>query len=382
MEPLLGKTLPELEEVALACGLKRFAGKQLANWLYVHRAVSFDEMTNISVAGRQRLAELYSVGRHLPVAEAVSADGTRKYLFRVSTSRTAGSASPDKPEQAEYIETVYLPNETSATLCISTQSGCRMGCRFCMTGTLGFCGHLSAADILNQILFFPHVSDNGSPTMATGHLSGFLPLSNIVVMGEGEPMDNISPVLRALEVMTAPYGAAWSPHRITVSTVGAGEGLQRFLRESECGLAISLHNPFAAERAEIMPAERLRPLTTVFSMLRTTDFRHQRRLSFEYIIWSGKNDTLLHARELVRILKPFSPQCRLNLIRFHRSPEPNHQPKLSTQFPPTDEQRMADFAEYMNRNGVTTTCRRSRGQDILAACGMLVNSLQAESKNE
>lgn len=244
-----------------------------------------------------------------------------------------------------------------------------MGCRFCMTGTLGFHGHLSAADILNQIFSIPE-----SET-----------LTNLVYMGEGEPMDNISDVLRSLEVMTADYGCAWSPRRITVSTVGAGEGLDRFLKESECNLAISLHNPFPEERAEMMPAEKLRPLRQVLNWVGQQDFRHQRRLSFEYIVWGGKNDSMRYARELVRLLQPYSPQCRVNLIRFHegvedyRHTEKTVQKDLHNPFPATNMKQMQWLCDYLNQNGVTTTIRRSRGEDILAACGMLVNALRNEN---
>ncbi|MBR1481223.1 MAG: radical SAM protein, partial [Paludibacteraceae bacterium] len=216
MEPLLGKTLQELQDIAESVGLPRFAGKQLAQWLYVKRVSSFDGMSNISLQGRAALAAQYTIGRTAPVREAVSADGTRKYLFRLSTG--------------EYIETVYIPESERATLCVSTQAGCKMGCRFCMTGTLGFHGHLQAADILNQILYFDD-------------------LTNVVFMGEGEPMDNLDNVLRSLHILTADYGCAWSPKRITVSTVGI-PAMKRFLDESECHLAISMHNPFPKERTE------------------------------------------------------------------------------------------------------------------------------------
>lgn len=370
-EVLLGKTLQELQEVALSCGLKKFAGKQIAEWLYQKRAMTFMEMTNISLSGRQLLEERYDTGRRAPVAEAVSKDGTRKYLFEVSTSRGK-----------EYVESVYIPvvdaadvdnalpeDVVRATLCVSTQAGCRMGCRFCMTGTLGFHGHLSAADILNQILFFPLTSDK-KPLPQDAN-QGLGALTNLVYMGEGEPMDNISNVLRSLEIMTADYGCAWSPRRITVSTVGAGEGLDRFLKESECHLAVSLHNPFVSERAEIMPAEKLRSIRQVLDWVSQQDFRHQRRLSFEYILWGGKNDSERYARELVRLLTPFSPHCRVNLIRFHAG--------VNQPFPGTNEKQMQTFADYLNQHGVTTTIRKSRGEDILAACGMLVNALKQDN---
>ena len=338
MEPLLGKTLSELQDIALSVGLQKFAGKQLAEWLYVRRVSSFDEMTNISLKGREALKTRYEVGRHAPIREAVSKDGTRKYLFEVGE---------------QFVESVYIPEDDRATLCVSTQAGCKMGCRFCMTGTLGFHGQLSPADILNQIFFFmPAAPQDG--------------LTNIVMMGEGEPMDNIDNVLRTLEIMTADYGCAWSPKRITVSTVGI-PSMKRFLEESECHLAVSMHNPFAIERAQIMPAEKLFSITDVVALIKQYDWSHQRRVSFEYICWHGQNDTIRHANELLRLLKGLN--CRVNLIRFHEG--------VDRQFPASDEKQMEWFRDYLTKNNLTTTIRRSRGEDILAACGMLVNALQS-----
>ena len=335
MESLLGKNLAELQAVAAEVGLPRFAGKQLAEWLYVRRVTSFDEMTNISLKGREALRARYQIGRHEPIAQAQSVDGTIKYLFEVRIGETK-----------QYIETVYLPEDDRATLCVSTQAGCKMGCRFCMTGTLGFHGQLSAAEILNQIFYFDD-------------------LTNVVLMGEGEPMDNIDEVLRALDVLTADYGCAWSPKRITVSTVGVLDGLRRFLNESDCHLAISLHNPFAAERAAIMPAEKAWPMKEVISLLREYDWSHQRRVSFEYICWHGANDTIKHAKELLRLLNGL--ECRINLIRFHAG--------VDKEFAASDERQMEWLRDYLSEHGITTTIRKSRGEDILAACGMLVNSL-------
>ena len=337
MEALLGKTLTELQAVAQSVGLQKFAGKQLAEWLYVRRVRSFDEMTNISLKGREALKANYTVGRHDPVREAVSVDGTRKYLFAIGE---------------QYIESVYIPEEERATLCVSTQMGCKMGCRFCMTGTLGFHGHLPAAEILNQIFYFDD-------------------LTNIVYMGEGEPMDNIDEMLRSLEIMTADYGCAWSPKRITVSTVGI-PAMKRFLDESECHLAISMHNPFAAERQTIMPAEKLMSITDVVALLKQYDWTHQRRISFEYICWHGVNDSVRHAKEITRLLKGLN--SRVNLIRFHEG--------VDRDFPASDEKQMEWLRDYLTANGVTTTIRRSRGEDILAACGMLVNALSPHADKQ
>ena len=338
MNRLLGKTLQELQAIAQEVGLPRFAGKQLAEWIYVRRASSFDEMTNISLKGREALKAKYTIGRHAPVAEAISKDGTKKYLFAI------------KGDEAKYIESVYIPDNDRSTLCVSTQAGCKMGCKFCMTGTLGFHGHLTAAEILNQIFSIPDADK----------------LTNIVYMGEGEPMDNLDNVLRSLEAMTSAWGCVWSPKRITVSSVGITKGLKRFIEESDCHLAISLHNPFSTERQEVMPIEKANHLSDVIALLKQYDWSHQRRVSFEYICWGGVNDTPKHANELLRLLKGLD--CRINLIRFHAG--------VDKAFTSSDERQMEWLRDYLTERGITTTIRRSRGEDILAACGMLVNALQ------
>ena len=374
MDILLGKTLEELQAVAQEVGLPRFAGKQLAEWLYVRRATTFDEMTNISLKGREALKARYTIGRHAPVAEAISKDGTKKYLFAIDGDEARGDEAIRR--EARYIESVYIPDDDRATICVSTQAGCKMGCRFCMTGTLGFHGHLSAADILNQIFSIPD-SDK---------------LTNIVYMGEGEPMDNLDNVLRSLNAMTSAWGCAWSPKRITVSSVGLlrlphstfnlqpSTLLQRFIEESDCHLAISLHNPFAMERQEIMPIEKVNHLHDVIALLKQYDWSHQRRVSFEYICWGGVNDTPKHANELLRLLKGLD--CRINLIRFH-GPSPSLPSrevvpplKGEVRWGQSNEQQMEWLRDYLTAHGITTTIRRSRGEDILAACGMLVNALK------
>lgn len=344
MNRLLGKSLEELQLVAQEVGLPRFAGKQLAEWLYVRRACSFDEMTNISLKGRDALKSRYSIGRREAVAEAISVDGTKKYLFEVGD---------------QYIEAVYIPDNDRATLCVSTQAGCKMGCRFCMTGTLGFHGHLSAADILNQVFSIPD-SDK---------------LTNLVYMGEGEPMDNLDAVLRSLEVLTSGWGCGWSPRRITVSSVGLTKGLKRYIEESECHLAISLHNPFHIEREGIMPAEKAHRLQDVIGLLKQYDWSHQRRLSFEYICWGGVNDTAKHANELLRLLRGLD--CRINLIRYHAGAEERRERvDEDVALPSSNERQMEWMRDYLTERGITTTIRRSRGEDIMAACGMLVNALK------
>jgi len=335
MESLLGKTLAELQTIAASCGLPNYAGKQLADWLYVQRVTDIDQMTNISLKGREELKQQYTVGRHAPVAQVESADGTKKYLFQV---------------EEQFVESVYIPEDDRATLCVSTQAGCKMGCKFCMTGTLGFHGQLTAGDILNQVMSIPESEK----------------LTNIVLMGEGEPMDNVDAVLQFLDVMTASYGPAWSPKRITVSSVGLIPGLKRLLEESECHVAISLHNPYHAERAEIMPAEKAYPMQNVICLLKQYDFSHQRRVSFEYICWGGVNDSERYADEMLRLLKGLD--CRINLIRYHDGGQAD--------FPASNEDNMVHMRDYLTQKGLTTTIRRSRGEDILAACGMLVNALK------
>ena len=341
--PLLGMTLAELKEVAGEVGMPSFAARQMAGWLYGKKVSSIDGMTDISARNRALLSERYAVGCSKPVEEQRSADGTVKYLYRTA----AGG----------YVETVYIPDGERATLCVSSQVGCRMNCRFCMTGKQGFSGQLTAADILNQLYSLPEREA----------------LTNVVFMGQGEPLDNLDAVLRATELLTADYGYAWSPKRITVSTVGLRKGLKRFLDESECHLAVSLHNPFPEQRAQLMPAERSYSVRDIVSLLRTYDFTHQRRLSFEYTMFAGVNDTMAHARELLRLLDGL--ECRMNLIRFHPVP--------GVDLKGTSDEDMVRFRDYLTRHGLFSTIRASRGQDIFAACGLLSTAKQqgVELKN-
>jgi 23S rRNA (adenine2503-C2)-methyltransferase len=327
---LLGSNLADLQAIAAELGLPRFAAGQLARWLYVKRAASIDAMTDISAKNRALLAEKLQLGLQPPVHEVVSCDGTKKYLFQTAHG---------------MVETVYIPEDDRATLCVSCQVGCKMNCAFCMTGKQGWSGNLSAAEIMNQILSVPDSER----------------LTNIVFMGMGEPFDNTDAILRALEILTQPWGMAWSPRRITVSTVGLLHGLRRFLAESEVHLAVSLHNPFSDERLKMMPAEKAFPIETVVAELKKHDFAHQRRVSFEYIVFEGQNDTPRHARQLVKLLSGLP--CRVNLIRFHRIPG-------SPWCSPSDE-RMVWLRDYLTENGVICTIRRSRGEDIAAACGLL-----------
>lgn len=337
-EKLLGKNLGELRDSALKCGLKAFVGNQLAEWLYVKKVTCWEGMTNLSKATVAALQENYSIGSAAPVGMAESADGTRKYLFPVECKTPSGTES-------SAIEAVMIPEQDRKTLCVSCQAGCRMGCKFCMTGRQGWHGNLDAADIINQFL-----SIDESRT-----------LSNAVFMGMGEPMDNYGAVSKALEILTAPWGFGWSPKRITVSSVGVLPSLKRYLDEQKCHLAISLHNPFAKERSRIMPVQKAFPIEEVVSLIRRYDFSGQRRVSFEYTMFDGFNDDKIHADALIRLLKGL--ECRVNLIRFHKIPD----------FPYgcASGLSMNLFMERLNNNGIICTIRTSRGEDILAACGML-----------
>jgi 23S rRNA (adenine2503-C2)-methyltransferase len=185
-------------------------------------------------------------------------------------------------------------------------------------------------------------------------------------MGQGEPMDNLDAVLRVTEIMTADWGWQWSPKRITVSSVGVRNKLKRFLDESPCHVAISMHSPLHEQRLQLMPAEKAMPLEETIALLKQYDFTHQRRCSFEYICFGGLNDSPLYGREIVRLLEGL--ECRVNLIRFHEIPD--------VDLPASDEKRMEALRDYLTAHGVTTTIRASRGQDIFAACGLLSTAKQ------
>lgn len=334
----MGMSLYELKEVARSLGMPAFTGGQMAKWLYSQHVRTIDEMTNISKANREKLAEQYTVGCMPPVDCQKSVDGTIKYLFPTSTGKR--------------VETVFIPDNDRATLCVSSEVGCKMNCLFCQTGKQGYEGSLTAADILNQIYALPERDR----------------FTNIVFMGQGEPMDNLDNVLRATEVLTADYGYAWSPKRITVSSVGLRRKLQRFLDESECHVAISLHSAIPEQRAQLMPAERGMSITEIVELLRNYDFSHQRRLSFEYIVFGGVNDSTAHAKEIVRLLRGLD--CRINLIRFHQIP--------GVDLHGADEKRMESLRDYLTAHGIFTTIRASRGQDIYAACGLLSTAKKIE----
>ena len=344
-ERLIGKNLKELQELALSLGLPKFAGAQMARWLYQKKVRSISLMTDLSKAARARLEECCEVGVTDAVSVLTSADGTRKYLFPVDNGR-----------EKSAIESVMIPDGDRATLCVSSQSGCRMGCHFCMTGRQGFHGQLSASDIISQFLAVEE-SDR---------------LTNTVFMGMGEPLDNYDNVMKVIEILTSDWGFGWSPKRITVSTIGVLPNLKRYLEDCRCHLAVSLHNPFPQERLEIMPVQKVWSVTEVVRMIGKYDFTGQRRVSFEYTMFEGFNDTPGHADALIRLLGRL--ECRVNLIRFHQIPD----------FPyrTSSPERIEAFRKRLNDAGITATLRASRGEDIFAACGLLAGEHTSKQKEE
>ena len=339
-QPLLGLTIAELQEITLQLGMPKFTAKQIAEWIYGKHARSIDEMTNISKKYREMLNESYTIGCSEPVEAMRSIDGTVKFLFQTL--------------EGNFIETVYIPDGDRATLCVSCQVGCKMNCLFCQTGKQGFAAQLTTTDILNQIY----------------SVEKWDTLTNVVYMGQGEPFDNLDNVMKSLEILTADYGWAWSPKRITVSTVGLKKNLRSYLDESECHLAVSLHSPIHEQRLQLMPAEKQFAIADIVALLKEYDWSHQRRITFEYILFGGINDTPLHSKELAKLLKGLD--CRVNLIRWHKIP--------GVELNEVEESQMINFRDYLNNHGITCTIRASRGQDIYAACGLLSTKKQMENK--
>ncbi len=330
-EALFGKTLSQLQEIVTAAGMPGYTAQQIADWLYKKEIGSISEMSNLSKAHRELLEEKYSLGLSEPVKVQTSVDGTKKYLYR--------------SHMGKFIEAAYIPDSNRATLCVSSQVGCKMGCLFCMTGKQGFQGQLSAGEIVNQIKSLPERDQ----------------LTNIVYMGMGEPFDNLEGVMQSLEVLTAEWGFGMSPKRITVSTIGIIPAMKTFLENSNCHLAVSLHSPFEDERQKLMPIENVYALPEVLKTIREFPMGKQRRTSFEYIVFKGLNHSPRHAKELARILNGI--RCRINLLYFHPIPD--------TPLEAPTEEEIMQFKEALEAKGLTTTIRKSRGQDIYAACGML-----------
>jgi 23S rRNA (adenine2503-C2)-methyltransferase len=338
---LLGKTLSDLKLIAARLDLPAFVAGQIAYWLYKTNIQSFDEMTNISKKARLLLSEHFDFGVQAPVKVEQSNDGTKKYLYPVSNHK--------------FIETAFIPDERRNTLCVSSQVGCKMGCLFCATGRQGFQAQLSSGQILNQLRSLPERDL----------------ITNIVFMGMGEPFDNVEEVMKAQEILTSAYGFELSVRKVTVSTIGIVPAMEVFLRDSKCNLAVSMHSPFDDERRRLMPIQHVYPIKDVIETIAKSDLGKYRRVSVEYIVFGGLNDTSRHVKELARLLNKL--RCRINLIRFH--PVPN------VPLPPTDEVRLLEFQKALNDKGIVTTIRASRGLDIDAACGLLSTKALVQSRN-
>lgn len=339
-EWLFGKTLEELRAVVEELGMPRFTAKQLSEWLYKQHATQIEQMTNISLKNRELLSERYCVGGFEPQGCSTSQDGTKKYLFPTLGNR--------------LIESALIPDRERATLCVSSQVGCKMGCKFCMTARMGFVDNLTAGEIVNQLRSIPE----------------FEKLTNVVYMGMGEPMDNLEQVLRSLEIICSDWGYGWSPSRVTLSTIGVLPALEHFLSHSKAHLAVSLHSPFDKERESLMPAQKAFPIKDVIDTISRYDFSRQRRVSFEYIVLKGINDTPEHIRGLINLLSGI--ECRINLIRFHAIP--------GSPYVSPNEEQMVAFRDALTQSGLFTTIRASRGEDIEAACGLL--STKKESHDQ
>ena len=339
MKNIVGATLKDLELIVSEFNLPRYTAKEIGKWIYQKGAVNFDEMTNLSKKARALLKENYEVKLSAPDDVKESSDGTKKYLYHAVNGK--------------YIETAYMPDEKRNTLCVSSQVGCKMGCRFCMTARQGLEGQLSAGDILNQILSLPERDK----------------ITNMVFMGMGEPFDNTDEVLKALEILTSDYGFGFSPRRINISTIGLVPGMKRFIEESNCHLAISLHSPFDEERKKLMPVQRLYPIEEIIELLKKADFERQRRISFEYILFKDINDSSAHVNQIAKLLNGI--RCRINIMHYHSIP--------GSGLKGADDRTLVRFRDQLNKKGIIATIRTSRGEDILAACGLLSTGKNSDS---
>jgi len=333
---LVGLLPSEIETLVEAWGQPRYRGRQLFAWVQARRCPDFTAMTNLGRPLRSLAAEQARIGRPEVVRVQEARDGTRKFLLRL--------------EDGEEIESVLIPDGPRLTACISSQAGCPLACRFCLTGLMGMRRNLTAAEIVGQILRLGE------------QLASDARISNIVLMGMGEPLLNFLQVERALRILAEPQGAAVSPRRITLSTAGYVPGIRK-LAASDLGvnLAVSLSATTNEVRDQIMPINRRWPLAELLTACRGYPLPHRRRLSFEYVLLGGINDADADARRLIRLLHGL--RCKVNLIPFNSSPDLPDQP--------SPRERVEAFRQILLDGGLTATLRESRGWEISAACGML-----------
>jgi 23S rRNA (adenine2503-C2)-methyltransferase len=338
---LKSMTLAEMEQwVEEKLGHKRYRARQLWSWLYKEDrwASSFEEMTDLAKPFRAKLEELARIDTLSIDSVHQSADGTRKMTFRLPSGGV--------------IESVLIPTEGRTTLCVSSQSGCALNCQFCLTGRGGFKGHLNQAEIVDQVVLAKRFFDAESR------------ISNLVFMGEGEPMHNIDNVMRAVEVILHKDGLNLSHNKVTVSTSGMVPEMRRFIRESKANLAVSLHATNDEVRSWIMPVNRKYPLKELMGVLRDEfprDAVRQSKVFFEYVMLQGVNDSLQDAKELLRLVA--GVPCKINLIHFNA-----HE---GTEFEASSDATMYAFQDYLVKKGLLVTIRHSRGDDKMMACGQL-----------
>jgi 23S rRNA (adenine2503-C2)-methyltransferase len=306
----------------------------ISNAIYKRRINVFQLIEKIPRRLREFLIEGAEPGTFSPLRSEASDDGSVKYLFR--------------NEQGLEYETVFLPDGKRRTVCISTQSGCRMGCSFCATGRYGFRGNLTAREIVNQVISLPESGE----------------INHIVLMGMGEPMDNIENVLRACRILTSEWGLAIGQGNVTVSTVGIAAGVHRFLRESGCNLTLSLHSPFSEERNKLIPAERANPVSEIVQMMRDFPLQKKRRFSLAYIMIKDLNDSDRHLEKLKLLVS--NSDIRVNLLQYHGVGD--------CSFVSSPAERIQYFRHNLVISGISASIRRSRGNDIAAACGLLASS--------
>ncbi len=335
MHDLREMTLDELEQVVAEAGEAPYRARQVMRWLWMHGASSFDAMREVPARLRQYLEQHFRISRCEVSCVARSADGTRKLLLRL--------------DDGAQIESVIIPTEDRTTLCISSQAGCAMACQFCATARMGLQRNLAASEILGQIIA-------AKPECADGEH-----LTNYVFMGMGEPLANYTRLFRALAIMTADWGLAISPRRITVSTVGLVPMMERLLADFPVNLAISLHATTDQLRDRLAPINRRYPLTELLGSCSRLPLSRRSRITFEYVMLNGVNDSPEDARRLVRMLAPF--KCKINLILFN--------PFAGARFQPSPRAQVQDFQAILHQANLTATIRESRGRDIAAACGQL-----------
>ncbi len=328
---LCGLTAEEIFSLIGPAGFTMPHAISIANSLYKRRISEITVFPGIPKKLKEELARVSSSGLFEPVVSEKSSDGTIKYLFR-------------NHEGLEY-ETVYMPAAKRSTVCVSTQSGCRMGCPFCVTGKFGFHGNLSVNDIVNQVISLP----------------GTAKITHVVFMGMGEPMDNLENVLKACKIITSEWGLAVSPGNVTVSTVGITPGVIKFLEQSDCNLTLSLYSPFPGERQEIIPVEKRYPVQGILEIMKNFKMGKRRRMSIAYVMINKVNDTDSHLRELKNILT--GSGIRVNLLPYHSVPGDGN----ITSTP----EKMQYFRHELVMSGISASIRKSRGLDVSAACGLL-----------